>query len=243
MSAQEGTLPLSVGMLLFPDLTQLDLTGPYEVFALMPHTHVHLLAATLTPIRSERGLIIMPDTTFDQVPDLDLLFVPGGVGINAMMEDKLFLRFLHEQGHKARYVTAVCTGSLLLGAAGLLQGYRATTHWLSLDLLRLFGAEPVEERVVIDRNRITGGGITAGIDFGLTVAATIHGPAVAQEIQLMMEYNPQPPFPSGSPQTASTALVERIRTSRQQVQDIRRELAQRAITDLVTTDSYTSANT
>jgi len=219
--------PLTVGMVLFPKLTQLDLAGPYEVFARMPNTRVYLVAATSAPVRSEWGLTISPDTTFDQISALDIVFVPGGVGVNPMMEDTTLLEFLDSLGRHARYVTAVCTGALLLGAAGLLRGYRATTHWLSLDLLPFFGAHPVEERVVIDGNRITGGGVTAGIDFGLGVAAEIYGADVAEEIQLMIEYNPAPPFQSGSPRTASADLVQTVTTTRQQIQAERRAIAER----------------
>ena len=219
---------LIVGMVLFPDLTQLDLTGPYEVFTRLPNTTVYLVAATLAPVRSERGLTITPDTTFDQVPPVDILFVPGGPGVDPLMEDAVLLEFLRKQAAQARYVTSVCTGALLLGAAGLLRGYRATTHWLSLDLLPLFGAQPVQERVVIDRNRITGGGVTAGIDFGLVVATEIYGANVAQAIQLSIEYDPQPPFQSGSPHTASADVVERLTRLRQPMQANRRSIAERA---------------
>src|SRR6266545_134039 len=139
---------VTVGLVLFPDLTQLDLTGPYEVFVRMPATKVHLVAASREPVRSEKGLTIIPDTTFDHVGPLDIICVPGGIGVNRMMEDDALLRFLQVQAQHARYVTSVCTGALLLGAAGLLRSYRATTHWLSLDLLPLFGAEAVDERVV-----------------------------------------------------------------------------------------------
>lgn len=219
--------PLVIGMILFPDLTQLDLTGPYEVFARMPRTKVHLLAETLQPVRSERGLTILPDATWATSPALDVIFVPGGVGVNRMMEHAPLLDFLRQQSVTATYITAVCTGALVLGAAGLLRGYRAATHWLSMDLLPLLGAEPVDERVVIDRNRITGGGITAGIDFGLAVAALLKGERAAQEIQLMMEYNPQPPFSSGSPFTADPTLVQAVRTERQQVQARRHAIVER----------------
>jgi cyclohexyl-isocyanide hydratase len=218
---------VTVGLVLFPDLTQLDLTGPYEVFVRMPTTKVHLIAASPEPIRSEHGLTIIPDATFDQVGPLDIICVPGGVGVNRMMEDETLLRFLQAQAQCARYITSVCTGALLLGAAGLLRGYRATTHWLSLDLLPLFGARPVDERVVIDRNRITGGGVTAGIDFGLVVAAQLFGPTVAQEIQLMIEYNPDPPFNSGSRKTAPRGVVENVADTRQRVQSERRAIAER----------------
>ena len=219
---------LSVGMILFPDLTQLDLTGPYEVFARTPGTEVHLLASSLEPVRSERGLRIVPDSTFADAPDLDVLFVPGGPGVGPAMEDEEVLGFLVRREPEASYVTSVCTGSLVLGAAGLLRGYRAATHWLSMDLLGLLGAEPVSERVVKDRNRITGGGITAGIDFGLAVAAELRGEEAAKEIQLMMEYDPAPPFDSGSPESAERDLVERVRAARGPVQEKRAEVARRA---------------
>ena len=217
----------TVGMVLFPRLTQLDLTGPYEVFSRMPDARVHLVAARPDPVTSDHGLILVPDTIFAKAPLFDVLFVPGGNGVNEMLEDDAFLDFLYKQGKQAKYVTSVCTGALLLGAAGLLQGYRATTHWLSLDLLRLLGAEPVAERVVIDRNRITGGGVTAGIDFGLTVALHLHGEALAKEIQLMREYDPAPPFRCGSPRTADAGVVEKVKAARQQVQNDRRQRIER----------------
>jgi cyclohexyl-isocyanide hydratase len=166
--------------------------------------------------------------TFDEAPPLDVLCVPGGPGINRMMEDDRMLAFLQHHAGRARYVTSVCTGALVLGAAGLLQGYRATTHWLSLDLLTLFGADPVAERVVIDRNRITGGGVTAGIDFALAVAAQLHGRAAAEEIQLILEYDPLPPLNSGSPRVASSDLVTRVETARAGAQAERRTIATRA---------------
>ena len=218
----------TIGILLFPNLTQLDATGPYEVFARMPGATVALIAATAAPIRSERGLTISPDATFENAPALDVICVPGGVGVNAAMEDEATLAFLRQRAGAARYITSVCTGALLLGAAGLLRGYRATTHWLSLDLLPLFGAEAVNERVVTDRNRITGGGVTAGIDFGLAVAAALHGVAAAQEIQLMMEYDPAPPFPGGSPRSASPDLVRSVIRARTKIQLERRTIAERA---------------
>lgn len=228
MTRTEGRPALNVGMVLFPNLTQLDLTGPYEVFARLPETKVSLIAAAVTPVRSERGLTIAPDATFENAPELDILCVPGGPGVDAMMEDERLLRFLRARAVGARYVTSVCTGALLLGAAGLLQGYRATTHWLSLDLLPLFGAEPVDERVVIDRNRITGGGVTAGIDFALTVAAEVFGEQVAQEVQLVLEYCPAHPFSGGSPKTAPAGVVKSVIAAREGTQSRRRAIAERA---------------
>jgi cyclohexyl-isocyanide hydratase len=222
------TASLSIGMLLFPRLTQLDLTGPYEVLARMPDAAVCLVADTLAPVRSELGLTITPDATFDAPPPLDIICVPGGPGVDPLMEDARLLGFLQAQAPRARYVTSVCTGALLLGAAGLLRGYRATTHWLSLVLLPLFGADPVEERVVIDRNRLTAAGVTAGMDLGLALAAELFGRAVAEEIQLTIEYDPAPPFGSGSPRTAPAAVVERVTRARGQSQAERRAIAGRA---------------
>jgi cyclohexyl-isocyanide hydratase len=215
-------------MVLFPNLTQLDLTGPYEVFARLPMTKVFLVAETLTPVRSERGLTISPEATFESAPNLDVVCVPGGPGVDAMMEDAVLLEFLRTRAPVAQYITSVCTGALVLGAAGLLQGYRATTHWLSQDLLALFGAEPVNDRVVIDRNRITGGGVTAGIDFGLTLAAEVFGTAVAQEVQLILEYDPAPPLGGGSPKTSPTSIVQAVTSAREEIQSRRRAIAQRA---------------
>jgi len=218
----------SVGMILFPNLTQLDLTGPYEVFVRLPETRVYLIGAELAPIRAEHGLMIGVDTTFDRAPALDILCVPGGAGVDAMMENEPLLEFLRTRAPSAQYVTSVCTGALILGAAGLLRGYRATTHWLSRDILALFGAEVVDERVVHDRDRITGGGVTAGVDFALTVAARVFGPTVAQSIQLMLEYCPAPPFNSGSVTTAPAAVVQDIVSGRSGFLSKRRAIAERA---------------
>jgi cyclohexyl-isocyanide hydratase len=201
----------SVGMVLFEGVTQLDLTGPYEVFARMPRTKVWLVAASLAPVRTEWGMHIVPDATFDTAPPLDLLCVPGGWGINAVLDDEALVGFLRSRATSARYVTSVCSGALLLGAAGLLRGYRATTHWLSLDLLPSFGAEAVAERVVRDRDRITGGGVTAGIDFALFVAGELFGDSVAEAIQLAIEYDPAPRYTSGSPQDAPAEVTTKVR--------------------------------
>ncbi|HEX4056645.1 MAG TPA: DJ-1/PfpI family protein [Tepidisphaeraceae bacterium] len=217
-------MALTVGMLLFPSVTQLDLTGPYEVFSRMPDAKVVLMAPHADWVRSEFGLRIMPDCTLENAPHLDILFIPGGSGTSAIIKETTILRALRDRAETARYVTSVCTGALVLGAAGLLRGYRATTHWLSLDLLPLVGAIPCSERIVIDRNRITAGGVTAGIDFGLSIAAEIYGRKVAEQIQLMLEYCPQPPFDSGSPATASPDLVENIRRERSAFQEERKLL-------------------
>lgn len=210
------TTPLHIGLLLFPDVTQLDLTGPFEVFARTPGVVCHLVWKEIKPVRSDRGLTLLPDCTFKDCPPLDVICVPGGPGQIALMSDEETLSFLRQQAQHAQFITSVCTGSLVLGAAGLLRGYRATSHWSSRDQLALLGAEPVEARVVRDRNRLTGAGVTSGIDFALTLVAEIHGDEVAQAIQLQMEYDPEPPFHTGSPQSATP---EQLTTARSQMAD------------------------
>ena len=198
---------LQIGFVLFPNLTQLDLTGPWEVFAKLPGATCHLLAPDLQPVKSSSaGLTILPTTTYAACPQLDVVCVPGGPGHLQAMEDPATLDFLKAQAPGCRYVTAVCTGALVLAAAGLLRGYRATTHWMSVPRLAAFGATPVSDRVVTDRNRVTGGGVTAGIDFGLALVTALAGETVAREIQLQIEYEPQPPY-GGSPQTAAPETV------------------------------------
>ncbi|MEQ0582052.1 DJ-1/PfpI family protein [Pantoea dispersa] len=204
----------SIGLLLFPALTQLDLTGPFEVFARAPDTKVHLIWKNLELVVSDRGMAIQPTTTFDACPALDIICIPGGPGQINLMKDEEVLSFIRAQSKQAKLVTSVCTGSLVLGAAGLLEGYKATTHWASLDQLALLGAEPVNERVVRDRNRITGAGVTSGIDFALSVVSEMFGPDIAQNIQLHMEYDPAPPFDCGSPRSASE---EQLKKAQQQV--------------------------
>nr|WP_310617881.1 DJ-1/PfpI family protein [Pantoea cypripedii] len=206
--------PFNIGLLLFPSLTQLDLTGPWEVFVRMPGVNNYLVWKDRQPVMSDRGLAVMPTATFADCPPLDLICIPGGPGQIALMEDDETLDFVRRMAEQAQWVTSVCTGSLVLGAAGLLQGYRATSHWGSLDQLSLFGATPVQERVVRDRNRITGAGVTSGIDFALTVAEELLGRAAAENIQLQMEYDPAPPFHSGSPRSAS---AERLTEAQQQI--------------------------
>jgi cyclohexyl-isocyanide hydratase len=204
-------MPRHIGMLLYPDLTQLDLTGPFEVLHRVPDVRVHLLWKTREPVTAGGGLAIVPTMTLADCPPLDVLFVPGGGGQRALMSDETVLSFLRRQGERAQFVTSVCTGSLLLGAAGLLRGYDATTHWAFTQMLPHFGARPVRGRVVVDRNRITGGGVTAGIDFGLRLASILASESVARSIQLGLEYDPDPPFRSGHPDVADAALVAEVR--------------------------------
>ena len=220
--------PLQIGLLLFPDVTQLDLTGPWEVFARTPGVECHLIWKDLQPVRSDRGLSILPTTTFADCPPLDVICVPGGPGQIALMSDDITLNFLRQQADQAKWVTSVCTGSLVLGAAGLLKRYRATSHWSSIDQLALLGAEPVSQRVVRDRNRISGAGVTSGIDFALTLVAEIAGDAVAKSVQLQMEYDPEPPFTSGSPHTASPQEVEQARAKMAEFLATRRAATERA---------------
>ena len=175
---------MRIGLILFPKLTQLDLTGPAEVFGRVPGAELLLLWKTLDPVPSDRGLTILPTARFEDCDRLDVVCVPGGPGQIELMEDEETLNFLRRIAPECRFVTSVCTGSLVLGAAGLLEGYRATCHWSSIDQLSLLGAEPVSQRVVRDRNRITGAGVSAGIDFALAVTAELMGVEVAQEIQL-----------------------------------------------------------
>ncbi len=200
---------MDIGFLVFPRVQQLDLTGPYEVLA--SWAQVRLVAKNLDPVASASGLRLTPDVTFADCPQLDVICVPGGDGINALLGDEETLGFLRRQAAGARFVTSVCTGALVLGAAGLLKGRRATTHWASHHFLSAFGAIPVEARYVRDGNLMTGGGVTAGIDFALALVAELAGPAVAEAIQLGLEYAPAPPFSAGRPDTAPAEVVAKVR--------------------------------
>ncbi len=198
--------PLRIGMLLYPGLTLLDLIGPQTVLSW--HGQIHLVAKTPDLVVSDTGIGIQPTTTFADCPDdLDILFVPGGMGAAAVMEDAETLRFLADRGARAGWVTSVCGGSLILAAAGLMQGYKAATHWAAYDALAMLGVEVVRERVVVDRNRVSGGGVTAGLDFGLTLLAKLRGEQTAKLTQLSIEYDPKPPFDCGTPDTAGPELT------------------------------------
>lgn len=213
-------------LLVFPELTQLDLTGPYEVLARVPGMTCELVAKTRAPVASEFGLAIVPTATFDDVASADLVFVPGGRGISGAIEDTATLAWVRAVGGSARWVTSACTGALVLGAAGLLDGYRAATHWLSIELLPLVGAIPTDARVVRDRSRITSGGVTAGIDLALDIAAELAGPAVAERIALNLEYDPEPRWP-GHPRTAAAEHVDELRRATAERQAARRALLER----------------
>ena len=179
---------MQIVCVLFPNLTQLDLTGPFEVFQRLPGVNVHLAAASLEPIASEGGLLLLPTVAFSDAPAADVLFVPGGSGVNEAMLDAEVLTFLRWQGERAAWITSACTGALLLGAAGLLAGNEATTHWASIEFLEPFGAWPVQKRVVVSGNRITGAGVTAGIDVALELAAQVCGRATAEQVRMAIEY-------------------------------------------------------
>lgn len=190
--------------LLMPNITQLDLTGPAQVFSLMPDATVDLAWHRIEPVPTDAKFSIMPTVTFDDAPQADVLMVPGGGGAFDVLGDAPLLEFIRRQAAAARFVTSVCTGAFVLGAAGLLKGRRATSHWASHEMLGWLGATPVRERVVRDGNIITGGGVTSGIDFGLTVAAEVYGDATAKMAQLLMEYDPRPPFDAGTPERPDT---------------------------------------
>ena len=217
-----------IGMLIFPRLTQLDMAGPYEVLARLPNTTVDLVAATREPVTTDRGMQILPTTTYADCPPLTVIMVPGGPGQQDLMEDEEALGFLRQQAAQAQFITSVCTGSLVLAAAGLLRAKRATCHWAALEYLALMGAVPVGEKVVVDGNVVTGAGVTSGIDFALSLAALLDGEETAREIQLQIEYDPQPPFNSGSPKTAAPETVATLMARMAPLREARRKAALRA---------------
>ncbi|MBW7971509.1 DJ-1/PfpI family protein [Bradyrhizobium sp. BR 10289] len=202
---------LQIGSLLFDGLDQIDLTGPFEVLSRIPNATYRVYAMTTDPVRDVKGLRLTPDATLADAPQLDVLHVPGGFGQEAMMENQDVLAWIARQAGGARNVFSVCTGALLLGAAGLLRGRRATTHWASFHLLPLFGAVAVNDRVVVDGNWIFAAGVTAGIDGALRLAAELRGDDAARAIQLYMQYAPEPPFDSGTPERAPGAILDQAR--------------------------------
>ncbi len=219
---------MQIVCILFPDFTQLDLTGPYEVFHRLPHAEINLVAASTEPVVSEGGLAIVPTATFNEEAACDVLFVPGGPGVNQAMLDDTLIAFVRRHGDRAAFVTSACTGALILGAAGLLAGYEAATHWASMEYLQAFGAWPKKERVVVSGNRITGGGVTAGIDIALRIAEQALGRTAAEMVQLAIEYDPAPPFQAGSPETASTEVLEAVRAKLAPMQEERRRAVEEA---------------
>jgi cyclohexyl-isocyanide hydratase len=199
-----------VNIVLVPRMVQLDVTGPFEVLARVPGWSISLVAATLDPVRTDRGLRIVPDVTRENAAPADLLVVPGGTGIDFAMIEPEWIAFVQRQAISAEHVFGICTGSLLLAAAGLLRGRRAGAHWQARDLLTQFGVTPSDERVTVDGKYYTSGGITSGIDVALRVVADLKGETVARKIQLAIEYDPSPPFPGGTPVTSPPEIVQAV---------------------------------
>ncbi len=223
---------LQIGSLLFEGVDQIDLTGPFEVLSRVPNSTYRIYGRTAKPVRDVKGLILTPDAVLADAPPLDVLHVPGGFGQEALMEDAEVLAWIRQQAAGARSVFSVCTGTLLCGAASLLKGRRATTHWASLHLLPFFGAIPVDERVVVDGSWIFAAGVTAGIDGALRLAAELRGDEAAQIIQLQMAYAPEPPFNSGTPETAPAAVLAQARRSVTEVTARREATATRVAASL-----------
>ncbi|NJR38747.1 MAG: DJ-1/PfpI family protein [Leptolyngbyaceae cyanobacterium CSU_1_4] len=198
-----------IGLVFYPGMTLLDMVGPHQVFGALPGVELHRIWKTLDPITADDGLVILPDTTFANCPSLDIICVGGGLDQRTVVDDPEVLEFFRKQGSTAKFITSVCGGSEFLAKAGLLQGYRAATHWAMRHNLAQLGVEVGTERVVVDRNRITGGGVTAGIDFGLTIASILYGEETAKIVQLLLEYDPAPPFDVGSPEKAGPELVNK----------------------------------
>lgn len=213
-----------IGLVFYPGMTSLDILGPQQVFSGLPNVQIHRIWKTLDPVKTDDGMIVLPDTTFENCPRLDVICIGGGLGMPAIEDDPEILAFLREQGSTAKFITSVCGGSIFLAKAGLLEGYRAATHWAAREQLAALGIEVGTERVVVDRNRITGGGVTAGIDFGLTIASILYGEETAKIVQLLIEYNPAPPFDTGSPEKAGSELVNKAMRLMQQISSL--ELAQ-----------------
>jgi cyclohexyl-isocyanide hydratase len=199
----------TIGLVFDPGMTALDIIGPQQVLSTLPGVQMHRIWKTLDPVKTDDGMVVLPDTTFDNCPPLDMVCIGGGRAQGLVEDDAEILAFLRHQGRTAKFITSVCAGSHFLAKAGLLEGYRAATHWAARPQLAALGIEVGTERVVIDRNRITGGGVTAGIDFGLTIASILYGEEIAKITQLLMEYNPVPPFDTGSPEKAGPELVEK----------------------------------
>ena len=237
----------NVGFVIFPGITQLDFTGPFEVLSRLgtppsvavpskfPQSRTHVIAKTLQPVLSDRGLGILPTCTFDSSPPLDLICVPGGPGVAEALADVETVDFIRRQGEHAQYVTSVCIGAFLLGAAGLLKGRRAATHWAYVDLLPMVGARHEKGRVIRDGNVFTAGGVTSGIDFAFVIVAELAGPEVAQAIQLGIEYDPVPPFDAGHPDKASEAATTlMVQRNEKAHAGIRQALKKLTIVDKVT---------
>jgi len=221
------TKPLNIGILIFPRMDQIDFTGPFAVLSRLPESALHVIAHERGPVRDHKGLILTPDTTLADAPPFDVLQIPGGPGQEALMEDEAVLSLIRKQNESGRVIFSVCTGALLCGAAGILRGRRATTHWAAFDLLRYFGATPIDSRVVVDGNLVSAAGVTAGIDGALRLASLVRSKQVAQEIQLDIQYAPEPPFDAGNPKHAPRDVVTAVSTRYRPLTDARRLTAQK----------------
>ncbi len=219
--------PLNIGILIFPQMDQIDFTGPFEVLSRIPDATVHVIAKEMGSFRDHKGLILTPEKTLGECPPLDLLQVPGGPGQEALMNDESVLSFIQNHMAAGKLVFSVCTGALICGAAGILRGRRATTHWAAFGLLPYFGAVPVDQRVVVDGNLISAAGVTAGIDGAIKLAAMLRGDQVAQQIQLDIQYAPEPPFHSGTPRTAPREVLRAVKAKYQPLLDAREKTARR----------------
>jgi len=218
---------IRIGAIIFPYMDQIDFTGPFEVLCRVPNSTFHIIARDLDPVRDEHGLMLTPEITFREAPPLDVLVVPGGPGQVGVMEDDETIAFIRDRADEAKYVFSVCTGALLCGAAGLLKGRVWTTHWASHHLLKEFGAIPIDERVVVDGKFISAAGVTAGLDGALRLVALLRGEEAAQQIQLAIEYQPEPPFDSGTPKRAPHSVLFKARAASRQLIDIRLEQIKR----------------
>ena len=216
---------LTIGGLIYPNMDQCDFTGPFEALARVPNSHFVTIWKDKNPVRDLAGMLLMADTTIAEAPQLDVLLVPGGYGQEALMHDEAVLSFIRKQAAGARFVFSVCTGALLCGAAGLLQGKRATTHWTAMEVLSYFGATPSDERVVVDGKFISAGGVTSGIDGSLVIVSLLRGETVAQELQLYMAYDPHPPFQAGSPATAPASILRTVTERAKSITEQRLETA------------------
>ena len=224
---------MKIGILIYDNMTQLDATGPFECFARIPGAQMYLIAKRKRAVTAEFGLRIVPNITLNHCPRLDVLCIPGGSGVNQLLLDRSIIAFVRRQARSAQYITSVCTGSLLLGAAGLLQGRRATCHWLSLPLLKAFGASPTRRRIEHDGQVVTAGGITAGIDFGLWMAERCAGVRTAREIQLLLQYDPHPPARAGTPRQAGAKITNAVVKERRKLQRVRAEIVNKAAAQLL----------
>ncbi len=220
---------LQVGAIIFPGIDQMDFTGPFEVLSRLPHSTFHVIGKDAAPIRDMKGLILTPEKSLWETPPLDVLIVPGGAGQLPLMEDDEVLSFIRQQDNTAKIVFSVCTGALTVAAAGLLKGIKCTTHWASFHLLEYFGACPINQRVVLDGKYVSSAGVSSGIDAALRVASILRGERVAREIQLYMQYAPEPPFDSGTPESASEDVLASARSSSSQLTADRLAVIQRIL--------------